>query len=148
MCLLPLLVRVSRGAHWLEVEHVSAAVAALVLSPLALLAAQLLGFGVDPCHALWAHSQDAAQLGALSFIALCLQTRGFQLAEASIAPLMWYVQVPFSYCLQRVLFGHAVSLASLGGAVFLIAASIANLLGTRSLAKAEPLLRAESDPGS
>eukprot|EP00662_Eupelagonemidae_sp_cell21_P044204 gene44203-39008_t len=34
-----------------------------------------------------------------AFAALCLQTAGFQLADATAAAMMWYVQVPFAYAL-------------------------------------------------
>jgi len=133
MCVLPLLVRISRGAHWLEVEHVSAAVAALAISPASLAIAW---FGdYESKLEVQIYPKDAFLLGGASFIALCLQTRGFQLAEASIAPMMWYIQVPFSYCLQWLLFSQRPSLASLCGGVCLLTAAVVNMLGAGGASK-------------
>merc|ERR1712196_638653 len=111
---LPLTVRISREAHWLEIEHVNAMVAALIMTPLALTCVWF----VDPNTELdfEIYPRDASLLGGMSFLALCLQTRGFQLVEASVASMMWYVQVPSSYALQWLVFHETPSWISVLGA--------------------------------
>lgn len=137
MSVLPLLVRASRSAHWLEVEHVSAAVAALLLTPVAL----ALHYFSDPSvydtllNSPYDLGLDAILLGIASFLALCMQTLGFQLAEASTASFMWYVQVPFSYFIQWCLFEELPSIYGVIGATCLVFAALLNLAGAQSAVK-------------
>jgi drug/metabolite transporter (DMT)-like permease len=130
MITLPLTIRISRTAHWLEIEHVNAAVAALILTPGAFICMWFL----DSDHQLdiKLDLQDALILGCMSFVALCLQTRGFQLTEASIGSMMWYVQMPFSYALQWVVFQDVPSVASGLGSLCLLCAAILNVMGAKA----------------
>eukprot|EP00931_Biecheleriopsis_adriatica_P074776 TRINITY_DN48776_c0_g1_i1.p1 TRINITY_DN48776_c0_g1~~TRINITY_DN48776_c0_g1_i1.p1 ORF type:complete len:220 (+),score=35.64 TRINITY_DN48776_c0_g1_i1:75-662(+) len=129
MTLLPLTIRISREAHWLEIEHINAAVAAWVLTPGSLIASRIIypGFSFDSDL----HPRDALLLGGLSFLALCLQTRGYQYTEASLAAMMWYVQVPFSYTLQFLVFKEVPSRASCVGASCVLLAAALNVYGAR-----------------
>jgi len=130
MTLLPLTVRITRAAHWLEIEHVNAAASALVFTPAALIIVWFL----NPSEVFDGriYPWDASLLGGLSFLALCLQTRGFQVAEASVAAMMCYVQVPFSYILQFFVFNQIPSFLSAFGALCLVLAAVLNVAGASS----------------
>lgn len=126
MSSLPLLVRISRDAHWLEVEHVAAWSAAFVFTPLSVACNAL---GTHDFQVLTFKPYDFITVGCASFLALCMQTAGFQLVAASIGTMMWYVQVPFGFFLQWAMFDHAPSVLSICGSAIVGCAALLNLAG-------------------
>lgn len=129
MSSLPLLVRISCDAHWLEVEHVAAWSAAFVFTPLSVACNVL---GTHDFQVLAFKPYDFITVGCASFLALCMQTAGFQLVAASIGTMMWYVQVPFGFFLQWALFDHAPSVLSICGSFIVVCAALLNLAGPAS----------------
>lgn len=126
MSSLPLLVRISRDAHWLEVEHVAACSAAFLFTPLSVSCSSI---GTHEFQILTFEPYDFFSVGCASFLALCMQTAGFQLVPASIGTMMWYVQIPFSFFLQWALFDHAPSVLSVCGSATVACAAFLNLVG-------------------
>lgn len=119
----------SCDAHWLEVEHVAAWSAAFVFTPLSVACNVL---GTHDFQVLAFKPYDFITVGCASFLALCMQTAGFQLVAASIGTMMWYVQVPFGFFLQWALFDHAPSVLSICGSFIVVCAALLNLAGPAS----------------
>eukprot|EP01062_Namystynia_karyoxenos_P006152 TRINITY_DN12153_c0_g1_i1.p1 TRINITY_DN12153_c0_g1~~TRINITY_DN12153_c0_g1_i1.p1 ORF type:complete len:401 (+),score=95.53 TRINITY_DN12153_c0_g1_i1:76-1278(+) len=129
--LLPLCIRVSCEAHWLEVEHVTAFGCAAVITPIYCaicslwIPSALQGWGADTTNLFL-----GTVLGLLAFLGLGLQTRGFQLGPAPRIAMTWYTQIPFCYMLQWVVFGERPPLSACAGAGLVVAASLLALAGT------------------
>ena len=141
--LLPVLTRHSKAASWTAVNHVSALVSAAVVTPLAF----ALWFRID--RGAWSAALESAAalataagvrpvlclLGATGtgYVALALQTRGYQLAHAATkASLMNLLEIPFAYLVQYVVFGDAVGPLGLAGVALVAAGSACNMLYRRS----------------
>lgn len=141
--LLPVLTRHSKAASWTAVNHVSALVSAAVVTPLAF----ALWFRIDA--GAWSAALESAAalataagvrpvlclLGATGtgYVALALQTRGYQLAHAATkASLMNLLEIPFAYLVQYVVFGDAVGPLGLAGVALVAAGSACNMLYRRS----------------
>ena len=66
------------------------------------------------------------------YVALALQTRGYQLAHAATkASLMNLLEIPFAYLVQYVVFGDAVGPLGLAGVALVAAGSACNMLYRR-----------------
>lgn len=127
-CICPIVTRQTRECSWIEVEHVSAALAAAVLCPAMLLVQSWLS-GVFP-HIPTASRQETflivlAALG--SFVGIAMETKGYQLAEVGKASMFRYVEVPFAYFLQLVATKEAVRVQALVGSVLIIASCFLGL---------------------
>ena len=140
--LLPVLTRHSKAASWTAVNHVSALVSAAVVTPLAF----AIWFRIDA--GAWSAALESAAalataagvrpvlclLGATGtgYVALALQTRGYQLAHAATkASLMNLLEIPFAYLVQYVVFGDAVGPLGLAGVALVAAGSACNMLYRR-----------------
>lgn len=128
--LLPLFIRISGEAHWLEVEHFTAAGCALAVTPMFIVGCAW----VDPAVLdMWSWRPRqlalASLLGVVAFTGLGLQTRGFQLAPATRAAMAWYAQIPFCYMLQWGMFGQRPAMRSAAGALLVVVAALLALTG-------------------
>ena len=134
--LLPVLVRKSRECHWATVEHVAALGSSAVFTPaaLALLALERRG-GVAPAASPETPQgfPDPRQLLLLGLVALIgfaglgLQTYGYQRARAARASAMNFLEIPFSYVLQYLLFGDLLRPAQGVGMLLVVAGGLLNL---------------------
>lgn len=120
---LPVCTRRARSG-WILVNGVASVLTAAVFAPL--------GLALDPSpeeprrglaggSAMWLVA--ACSLG---YIALALQTYGYQHAQAARASVMTACQIPFSYLLQYVIFKDAVSGLGLFGSALIVMASTGN----------------------
>jgi len=120
---LPVCTRRARSG-WILVNGVASVLTAAVFAPL--------GLALDPSpeeprrglgggSAMWLVA--ACTLG---YVALALQTYGYQRAQAARASVMTACQIPFSYFLQYVIFKDAVSGLGLFGSALIVTASTGN----------------------
>lgn len=151
--LAPLVTSSTKECSWIEVEHVSAAAACLFLDP-ALACAQYSWDGLlpmfpvlDPWEVLL-----IVLAAAGSFVAIAMETKGYQLAEPGKASMYRYVEIPFAYMLQHAVAGTEVQPRTIAGAALIISScaigALSQARGTRALSEtAEPLLKgADSEP--
>eukprot|EP00947_MAST-08B_sp_MAST-8B-sp1_P004722 g4722.t1 len=139
--LLPVCVRASKGAHWATVEHVAAAWAASILTPLGLGVQAATGIGADELsRAEVVPKLPLILLTALvGFSALALQTIGYQREKASRASVMTFLEIPFAFMLQAVVFkqepnvvaGAGIALVMLAGILNVVFADLAKVVSRR-----------------
>lgn len=119
---IPIVTRQTRACSWIEVEHVCSFSASWLLNPL-LLSGQYNFYGTLPKLPKTAIREGAliilAALGA--FVAVALETRGYQLAEPGKAAMFRYVEVPFAYVLQLAGTQQPVQLQAAIGSLLIIA---------------------------
>lgn len=133
--LLPVLVRKSRECHWATVEHVAALGSSAVFTPAALALHALGHRDVDPGESpeAWEGLPDLRQLlllglvALVGFAALGLQTFGYQRERAARASAMNFLEIPFSYVLQFLLFGDLLRPAQGLGMLLVVASGLLNL---------------------
>lgn len=127
--MLPVAVRLSRECHWSVVEHVTALCSTFFLTPIALaiwyayhddLSAQDLDVGRA-----W---PVIAAVGLIEFAGLGLQTYGYQIEHATRASIMTFLEIPFSYLLQFVVFKHRPNILALLGMALIAASGIFNIV--------------------
>jgi len=99
--LVPIVTKKARDCSWIEVEHVSACLAAAVLDP-SLLIGQYALYGTVPRMPSAAPSEIGLIVLAAggSFVGIAMETKGYQLADVGKASMFRYVEVPFAYVLQ------------------------------------------------
>jgi len=154
--LAPVVTRETRACSWIEVEHVGAATACLVMDP-ALLGAKYAVTGKVPSM------PSAAPLEILlimlaaggSFVGIAMETKGYQLAEPGKASMFRYVEIPFAYLLQQLGTGAPVTLQAAVGAVLIVAACFVSAVAQRAEAAGkakgaavEPLLEGAAVEGA
>jgi len=143
--LLPVCTRKSKGVHWVAITHCSSLLSMVVFSPIALFVwtkvkpenetelSNSLGwlFGTrqlvhntSPLGA-WLLLLGVAGIG---FAALAMQTKGYQLEQASRASMMVVLEIPFAYVLQAVIFGDPITPLGVLGAGFIGAATVLNVI--------------------
>jgi len=100
--IVPIVTRKAKDCCWIEVEHVSAFLAATLLNPV-LFFLQYLLYDVVPMVPTAAPKETGLILlaAAGSFVGLGMETKGYQLAEVGKASMYRYVEVPFAYALQH-----------------------------------------------
>jgi len=141
----PVVTRRTRACSWIEVEHVGAATACLVMDPTLLCAKSALT-GVLPRPPTTAPHEVALIVAAAlgSFIGIAMETKGYQLAEPGKASMFRYVEIPFAYFLQQLGTGASVPPRAAGGALLIVAACAVGAVAQRAraaaAAKGEPLL--------
>ncbi|KAK3234996.1 hypothetical protein CYMTET_54779 [Cymbomonas tetramitiformis] len=122
--LLPILARASKNCNWLVVVQTSSTISALVLAPLAIALTEK-----APMEAFSLLFQDEnaieyllkiAAASALGFVALAANTKGYQLAEASKVCYFSYLEIPFSYVLQWIIFGEGLDTLGVFGATCIL----------------------------
>jgi drug/metabolite transporter (DMT)-like permease len=112
---LPVITRQTKECSWIEVEHVSAALAVFVIHPV------VFAFtGVPDFSAIGSESQNGAGLVVLaalgSFAGVALQTQGYQIAEPGKTSMFSYVEILFGYILQVCFTDSAVTPGAIVGA--------------------------------
>jgi drug/metabolite transporter (DMT)-like permease len=137
--IIPIVTRQTKDCSWIEVEHVSAILAAVVLNP-ALMCSSYVASGKLPD---WpaAAPMDVfyivlASLGG--FVGLAMETKGYQLAEAGKASMYRPIEVPFAYVLQH--FGTSAPVAPravLGALLIVISCGLGPLLQKMKELKAD-----------
>jgi len=135
MCgLLPSLVRLSKGCHWSTVEHVTALTSMAVFTPVAIglwAGIDSLKFGKleSDLSVHWTAGGFALLVGVavFEFIGLGLQTYGYQREQAARASLMAYLEIPFSYMLQYLVWGDLLTWLEGVGMVLIITSGLINL---------------------
>mmetsp|Transcript_3645 Transcript_3645/g.8239 ORF Transcript_3645/g.8239 Transcript_3645/m.8239 type:complete len:412 (-) Transcript_3645:270-1505(-) len=136
--LLPVLVRKSKECHWATVTHVTDLCSGAIFTPVALTVITLRQkYGVAPdddAPGIWDGLQDPTKLllllllSVLGFAGLGLQTYGYQRERAARASAMNFLEIPFSYGLQYLLFGDALSPIQGLGALLVISGGLLNIL--------------------
>mmetsp|Transcript_16417 Transcript_16417/g.29654 ORF Transcript_16417/g.29654 Transcript_16417/m.29654 type:complete len:413 (+) Transcript_16417:336-1574(+) len=135
--LLPVLVRKSKECHWATVEHVADLCSSAIFTPVALAVISLRQkYGAvpdDDAPRIWDGLQDPTKLllllliSVLGFAGLGLQTYGYQRERAARASAMNFLEIPFSYALQYLLFGDALSPIQGLGTLLVISGGLLNL---------------------
>lgn len=140
--LLPLAVRRSAGVHWSTVEHVTAVLAAFVFTPAVLYAwlrdpatgagtvtekiSELCGPG-GPLLT-WRGGVLQLAIAGISFFGLALQTVGYQNVESTAAAgVMTYLEVPYVFALQAVIFGEVADAVKVLGVVLVLTSGLATV---------------------
>mmetsp|Transcript_35715 Transcript_35715/g.66141 ORF Transcript_35715/g.66141 Transcript_35715/m.66141 type:complete len:417 (-) Transcript_35715:251-1501(-) len=136
--LLPVLVRKSKECHWATVTHVTDLCSGAIFTPVALTVITLRQeYGVGPdddAPGIWVGLQDPNKLllllllSVLGFAGLGLQTYGYQRERAARASAMNFLEIPFSYGLQYLLFGDALSPIQGLGALLVISGGLLNIV--------------------
>lgn len=144
--LVPVATRRTRSCSWIEVEHVSACLAAAVLDPsLLVVKSAVSGSPLTlPVHVL--REGILIIIAAMgSFVGIAMETKGYQMAEPGKAAMFRYVEVPFAYLLQVVGTGSPIAPRAVLGST-LILASCALGLTVRQAAAPEPAKEAAKEP--
>jgi len=130
--LIPIATRNTQSASWIEVEHVTSFVAVFVLNPINYCAQQSVKGEVE----LVLPHVSVSQIGGIllagmgSFVAVAMQTRGYQMADPGKASMFCYLEVPFGYLLQLIgTTDSSISMASIMGAALVL---LSCLLGAAS----------------
>jgi len=137
--LAPVVTRETRACSWIEVEHVGAAMACLVMDP-ALLGVKYAIYGTLPSMPSTAPREVALIMlaAAGSFVGIAMETKGYQLAEPGKATMFRYVEVPFAYLLQHFGTGSPVTPKAAVGALLIVGACFISVLARSGAAnKAE-----------
>jgi len=117
----PVVTRQTRDCSWIEVEHVSALLASLVLCPFLLLVNSWLSGNFPEMPTASRSEAFLITLAAIgSFVGIAMETKGYQLAEVGKASMFRYVEVPFAYFLQLVATKEAVKPQALAGSALII----------------------------
>lgn len=149
--LLPVCTRKSKACVWTAINHCSSLLSMLVFTPSAILVWTL----VDPAAKASAGESFGLLFGmysgstsvetpeetstlarwglllgatAVGYLALAMQTKGYQMEEAARASIMTVLEIPFSYVLQYVLFSQAMSTPQIIGAGLICAATLVNIV--------------------
>lgn len=132
--LLPVIVRLSSDCHWTSVEHVTAFFSTFVFSPA--------GLGLWYVHGRLTESDDEQpshqlQIGShwpvlviaalVEFAGLGLQTYGYQVEEAARASVMTFLEIPFNYVLQAILFHQQPNMLAILGMLLILTSGILNI---------------------
>lgn len=64
----------------------------------------------------------------LEFAGLGLQTYGYQIEQAARASIMTFLEIPFSYLLQFVVFNHRPGVTALVGMILIAISGISNIV--------------------
>eukprot|EP00746_Dinoflagellata_sp_MGD_P000040 gnl/MRDRNA2_/MRDRNA2_100076_c0_seq1.p1 gnl/MRDRNA2_/MRDRNA2_100076_c0~~gnl/MRDRNA2_/MRDRNA2_100076_c0_seq1.p1 ORF type:complete len:350 (+),score=42.47 gnl/MRDRNA2_/MRDRNA2_100076_c0_seq1:53-1051(+) len=149
--LAPVVTRRTRACSWIEVEHVGAFLACIVLDP-ALMCVQFLVQGRVPGVQTTGKLEVVLILLAAlgSFIGIAMETKGYQMAEPGKAAMFRYVEVPFAYVLQHIGTDEPVSQLAVCGSVLILTSCVLGAYGHRKRAKeleskCEPLLPTSKD---
>ncbi|KAL1510767.1 hypothetical protein AB1Y20_007053 [Prymnesium parvum] len=142
--ILPVIVRKSRACHWTTVEHVTTSLASFAFTPACL----ALWFGaIDPTAFSRTRASLTAGWGAtdawqprpwglsvllaaalIGFGALGLQTYGYQNERTTRASMMSFVEIPFAYLLQLVMFDDKPDPCALVGVACILGSGLATVL--------------------
>lgn len=128
----PVLTRQTRACSWIEVAHVCTFSAGLVFNPCLLLASYVFDGTFPPLP------QDAmvqagliAAAGLGTFVAVAMETQGYQLAEPGKAAIFRYIEVPFAYFLQHVGTSTPVTSSAILGAIMITASCLIGVMEHR-----------------
>eukprot|EP00548_Thalassiothrix_antarctica_P016024 CAMPEP_0194178222 /NCGR_PEP_ID=MMETSP0154-20130528/11871_1 /TAXON_ID=1049557 /ORGANISM="Thalassiothrix antarctica, Strain L6-D1" /LENGTH=422 /DNA_ID=CAMNT_0038893097 /DNA_START=39 /DNA_END=1307 /DNA_ORIENTATION=+ len=133
--LLPVLVRKSKECHWATVEHATALCSTAIFTPAALVVMALkndAGSDESSTTALWEGIHDPRALLLLGLVALVgfaglgLQTYGYQREAAARASVMNFLEIPFSYVLQYLMFGDLLGPLQGLGMLLVISSGLIN----------------------
>lgn len=128
---LVLIRRTRAEAHWLQIEFLTACIHSLVLTPSVMFvqylvdsymkynSSKIINVYIKPLQ--WG---DCLLIGAIAFIGLGFFTRGFQLEEAPRGAIIMYLEIPFIYFAQWIMFGRGVSLAELSGICLVLSGNV------------------------
>mmetsp|Transcript_6806 Transcript_6806/g.7278 ORF Transcript_6806/g.7278 Transcript_6806/m.7278 type:complete len:410 (+) Transcript_6806:177-1406(+) len=135
--LLPVLVRKSKECHWATVEHATALCSTAIFTPAAM-GVLALTKDADSDESsntdLWEGIQDPRALLLLGLVALVgfaglgLQTYGFQREAAARASVMTFLEIPFSYVLQFLMFGDLLTPIQGCGMLLVISSGLFNFI--------------------
>uniref|UniRef100_A0A6U6KMX1 EamA domain-containing protein n=1 Tax=Zooxanthella nutricula TaxID=1333877 RepID=A0A6U6KMX1_9DINO len=134
---LPLATHMTRGRNWIEVECVGSCVNCMFWNPLFISLSVLLvenpspASSYDPATGLKVALIIVASMAA--FLALALDTIGYQMAEPGKASMFRCLEVPYSFMLQRVGSGQIVLWREVAGTCLILLA-----LGIGWVAEAHP----------
>lgn len=128
--IIPIVTRKARNCSWIEVEHVSACMACLILDP-ALILAQYTIFGTVPRIPSGAPLEVGLIVLAAggSFVGIAMETKGYQMAEVGKATMFRYLEVPFAYLLQKLGTTAPIQTKALVGAALIISSCAFGALG-------------------
>ena len=124
--LLPSLVRLSKECHWASVEHCTALLSGILYTPAAFGVSMLVNHfsSSDVINMSWQGSRGTYALvlavAVVEFVALGLQTYGYQHEEVSKAGTMTFIEVPFAYVLQYLVFDDHFNGFSIAGVVLIL----------------------------
>jgi drug/metabolite transporter (DMT)-like permease len=141
-------VRKSIGVHWTTVEHITALFSALVASPLYILfwlSSPSTGDGtvgekfeklIAPGGLLlsW-NAAGVLLIACFTFFGLALQTIGYQNVESTAAAgVMTYLEVPYVFFMQAVIFGEIADDVEILGVVLILSAGFITVFHKRIFA--------------
>jgi len=139
--MLPVLVRKSKECHWATVEHATALYSTAIFTPAALGMMALTHDAADSdadesstTDDLWEGILDPRALLLLGLVALVgfaglgLQTYGFQREAAAKASVMTFLEIPFSYVLQFLMFGDLLTPIQGFGMLLVISSGLFNFI--------------------
>jgi len=135
--IVPIVTRKAKDCSWIEVEHVSACLASMILCP-ALIVGQSILYGSAPAMP----SKAPAECGLIvlaavgGFVGIAMETKGYQLAEVGKASMFRYVEVPFAYVLQHLATSEPVTLQAVLGSALIIASCFMKFVCTDTKADA------------
>jgi len=124
--LMSVLVGLSRECHWTTAEHVNAFLSSFFLTPLALLITNYGRWGEAIPADFASHIPWICLVAALEFIALALQTFGFQRADVTRGSILTMIEVPWSFLLQVLFTGYPLSTVDICGGLLIVVAGITN----------------------
>jgi drug/metabolite transporter (DMT)-like permease len=120
---MPIATRQTKACSWIEVEHVTAALAVFVIHPVLFL---LKGF--PDIAAVGGESGWGAVLVVLaavgSFTGVAIQTQGYQLADPGKACMFGYLEIPFGYVLQTLCTSAPLNLGGIVGSCLVLASCL------------------------
>lgn len=123
---LPLLVRKSKIAHWATVEHFASSHSAFLFTPSALLVRYCIYGSLEWSSICVQQVCIIVSSAFLNYLGLGLQTRGYQLETASKASIMTYIEIPFNYLNQALVFHDPVSKLAVGGTFCILVSCVLN----------------------
>jgi len=138
--MLPVLVRKSKECHWATVEHATALYSTAIFTPAALGMMALTHDAADSdaddesSTDLWEGILDPRALLLLGLVALVgfgglgLQTYGYQREAAARASVMNFLEIPFSYVLQYLMFGDLLTPLQGFGMLLVISSGLLNFI--------------------
>jgi len=117
---LPLFIKFSEGAHFMEIQHVTDFVCGVVCSPLLLLC-----YGDAREFDSPLVEREILLIAFLGITGLCLNTLAYQHGEASRMILVGSVEVPIAYAVQVLFYGLRPSPLALCGGALIVGSAIA-----------------------
>jgi len=140
---LPLVTKQTRDCSWIEVEHVSAFLAATVLDPTLLLGEALLTGEVQTGADNWKGSFKEGVMIVLAaggaFVGIAMETKGYQLAQVGKASMFRYVEVPFAYFLQSSFTNEPVTGRAFLGSICIVLSCFLGIEWTKDAQKMDPV---------